>query len=386
MPEAIKPALAAFVLTFLFTLHATPATYINSNFLAQFFGNQAIGWIYALGAAIGLFGLWVANRAVRKFGNYRVLRAVLWANLVALLCLAWAPNAAVSGLAFVAAFTAGVICNFLIDIFVEAASQNRDTGKTRGWYLTALNLAFLAGPLIAALLLSDHQFHRVYLLGAALIVVALIFLRRRFANFDDPCYAREGFGPGLSRIWASSDLRRAFAGFLTLQGFFAWMVIYAPLHLTESMGFALHDVAAIAAISLIPFLVLQEWLGKLADCCTGEKEFLTGGLAIMGLSTLALAAIDSRSFAVWAGALFMTRVGAAMVESMSYSYIFRKVGAAESNIMEVFHSVRPAATIGGPILAAPVFLLGGDTRGLFVVLAATCFATALYIRPLRDSR
>lgn len=386
MPEAIKPALAAFTLTFLFTLHATPAVYVNSNFLAQFFGNQAIGWLYAAGAAIGLFGLWVANRAVRRFGNYRVLRAVLWANLVALLLLAWAPGAIVSSLAFVMAFTAGVVANFLIDIFVEAATRDKDTGKTRGWYLTAINLAYLAGPALAAIMLSDHQFHRVYLLGAAIIVVALVFLRRRFAKFDDPCYAREGFRLGLARVWSSPDLRRAFAGFLTLQGFFAWMVIYVPLHLTVNVGFPVHEVTAMIAIALIPFLVLQEWLGKLADCCTGEKEFLTGGLAIMGLSTLALAAIDSQVFAVWAAALFVSRIGAAMVESMSYSYIFRKVGAAESNIMEVFHSVRPVATIGGPILAAPVFLLGGDTRGLFVVLALACFATALYIRPLRDSR
>jgi MFS family permease len=386
MPEAIKPALAAFALTFLFTLHVTPAVYVNSSFLSQFFGEQAIGVLYAVGAALGLAGLLFGNRAVRRFGNYRTLRAVLWVNLAAVLALAWAPGALVSGAAFVAAFAAGVVANFLIDIFVEAASRDADTGKTRGWYLTALNFAFLAGPAIAALLLSDHQFHRIYLLGAAVLVACLIFLRRRFAKFDDPCYAPGGFRRGIARVWTTPDLRRAFAAFLVLQGFFAWMVIYAPLHLTHAMGFPVHEVTAMVAIALVPFLVLQEWLGKLADCCTGEKEFLTGGLVVMGLSTLALAAIDSRSFAVWAAALFLTRVGAAMVEAMCYSYIFRRVGAADSNVMEVFHAVRPAVTIGGPILATPVFLLGGGIPGLFAVLALSCFGAALYARPLRDSQ
>lgn len=386
MPEAIRPALAAFILTFLFTLHATPATYVNSNFLAQFFSDQAVGWIYGAGATIGLAGLWVANRALRRFGNYRVLRAVLWANLAAILVLAWAPSAWAAGVAFVLAFTAGIIANFLIDIFVEAASRNADTGKLRGWYLTAMNVAFLGGPFVASLILSDHQFHRVFLFGAAILLGAIVFLNRRFAEFDDPCYTPSGFRRGVARIWTTPDLRRAFAGFLTLQGFYAWMIIYAPLHLTQAMGFEVHEVAAMIAIALVPFIVLQEWLGKLADCCTGEKEFLTAGLSIMGLATLALAAIDSRSFAVWAAALFLTRIGAAMVEAMCYSYIFRKVGAAESNIMEAFHSVRPAATIAAPILAAPVFLLGGGIPGLFVLLAFTCLAAALYIRPLRDSK
>lgn len=386
MPEAIRPALAAFVLTFLFTLHATPATYVNSNFLAQFFSDQGVGWIYGVGAALGLVGLWVANRAVRRFGNYRVLRAVLWVNFAAILVLAWAPSAAAAGLAFVLAFTAGVVANFLIDIFVEAASRDADTGKLRGWYLTATNVAFLGGPLLAALILSDHQFHRVFLFGAAILVGAIAFLDRRFARFDDPCYTPSGFRRGVARIWSTPDLRRAFAGFLTLQGFYAWMIIYVPLHLTQTMGFEVHEVAAMVAIALVPFIVLQEWLGKLADCCTGEKEFLTLGLVIMGLSTLALAAIDSGSFAVWAGALFLTRIGAAMVEAMSYSYIFRKVAAAESNVMEVFHSVRPAATIGAPFLAAPAFILGAGIPGLFVILGLMCLATALYIRPLRDSK
>lgn len=386
MPEAIKPALAAFVLTFIFTLHATPAIYVNSNFLAQFFSDAQIGWLYAIGAAAGLVGLWASNRAVRRFGNYRALRTVLWANLVAVLGLAWAPGAWVSGLAFCLGFTAGVVANFLIDIFVEAVSRDADTGKTRGWYLTALNFAFLGGPAIAALILSDHQFHRVYLWGAALLVVALVFLSRRFGTFDDPRYEAGGFRQGLRRIWATPDLRRTFAGFLTLQGFYVWMVIYLPLHLTQTMGFEVHEVVAMAAIALLPFLLLQEWLGKLADCCTGEKEFLTGGLAVMGLSTLALAAIDSRSFAVWALALFVTRIGAAMVESMSYSYIFRRVGAAETGTLEMFHSVRPVATIVAPVLALPVFLLGGGARSLFVILAAFCFAAILYVRPLRDSR
>jgi MFS family permease len=306
MPDAVKPALAAFVLTFLFTLHATPATYINSNFLAQFFNPQEIGWLFALGAAAGILGLALTGRAVRRFGSYRVLSTVLYANLAVSLALAWAPSALVAGAAFCLGFSAGVMANFLIDIFVEAASKDSQTGMLRGWYLTAANAAFLAGPGLAALVLTDHQFHRVYLLGAALIVVTLVYVRRRFKTFADPSYVPGGFRNGFLKIWGDPDLRRAFASFLVLQGFYAWMIIYAPLHLTQTIGFDLSQVAAIMAIALLPFLILQEWLGKLADCCTGEKEFLGAGLAVMGVSTIGLALIDSRSFVVWTLALFAT--------------------------------------------------------------------------------
>lgn len=386
MPEAIKPALGAFVLTFLFTIHATPATYINSTFLAQFFGDQQIGWLYGLGAAAGLVSLWVGNRAARRWGNYRVVRTALQLNLVAVLGLAWAPNALVAGLSFALGFFSGVAINFLIDIFVEAASRDQDTGKTRGWYLTAGNLAFIAGPAIASLILSDHQFYRVYLWGALFLTLALIFLRRRFADFEDPRYAEGGFRRGLLRLWQSSDLRRVFSSLFVLQTFYIWMIIYVPLYLTQRMGFEVHEVTLVMSVALLPFLILQEWLGKLADCCTGEKEFLTGGLAVMGLSTLALALIDSRSFAVWAAALFVTRIGAAMTESMIYSYIFRQIGAAETDTMQAFHSVRPVATLVAPVIALPIFALGGGIPSIFAVLAGICLLSIAYVWPMRDSR
>lgn len=385
MPEAIKPTVAALVLTFLFTLSATVAVYTNSNFLAEFFTVEDVALVYPAAALLGLAALAASYRTIRRRGNTRVFYVTLGVTLVGTVMCAIATSPLVAALGFALAFAGGVVGNYQIDIYLESASRNSQTGVTRGWYLTAMNVAYMLGPTIAAIVITDHQFWRVFAVSAVVLVLTAVFVRRRFGAFQDPPYEITRAGDAIRRIWASSDLRRAFASFATLQVFYTWMVIFTPLYLTQTMGFEVHEVAQIAIVALIPFLVLQEWLGKLADCCTGEKEFLTGGLALMGLSTVALAAIGSGSFAVWAGALLVTRIGAAMVESMVYSYIFRRVDAAQGDVMQFFHAARPAATIVAPLLAAPLLLAYG-IPALFVALGALCLLTLLYVRPMRDSR
>ena len=75
---------------------------------------------------------------------------------------------------------------------------------------------------------------------------------------------------------------------------------------------------------LLPFVILDFPLGKLSDKI-GEKKMLMAGFLIMTSSVLAIPLMTEPLLWLWAVILFMTRVGAATIESLSESYFFKVI-------------------------------------------------------------
>src|SRR5207249_2591358 len=110
-----------------------------------------------------------------------------------------------------------------------------------------------------------------------------------------------------------------------LQFFFSWMIIYTPIYLHEYVGFTWSQIAIIFSIMLLPFVILELPLGKIADRVLGEKELLVTGFSIMALTTAAMTFLHSANMVIWIGLLFISRIGAATVEIMSETYFFKQV-------------------------------------------------------------
>src|SRR3972149_2289795 len=103
-------------------------------------------------------------------------------------------------------------------------------------------------------------------------------------------------------------------------------------------------------IMLLPFVIVQYPLGKLADKI-GEKELLNIGIIVMSFATLAIPFLGSANFFLWAGVLFLTRVGAAMVEAMTEIYFFKKINTEDSEVISFFRNTYPVAFIFAPLIA-----------------------------------
>ena len=102
------------------------------------------------------------------------------------------------------------------------------------------------------------------------------------------------------------------------------MVIYTPIYLHEYIGFGWDKIGIIFSIMLLPFVILDFPLGKLSDKI-GEKKMLMAGFLIMTSSVLAIPLMTEPLLWLWAVILFMTRVGAATIESLSESYFFKVI-------------------------------------------------------------
>jgi len=374
-----------YILAFLFALHLTPAIYINSNFLQQFISTDNVGYIFSLASLLTIAGFVLIRPILHRFGNYKTFLGSLTTVFIALALLT-VPEA--PAWLYIAAFTLATVfqalCFFHMDIFLEHYSKDSETGMVRGIFLTAQNLSFVIGPLIAGLLLTDHDFWKIYLFGIILLIPVFYIAIRYLRNFSDPKYTKPHFAKTSRYIFKNKDLYNVFAANGLLFAFYSWMIIYTPIYLHTVMGFPISSVTTIMGIALVAFIILQPPLGYIADEWIGEKEMLIAGFIIIAGSTTAMSFLESSTLWHWAALLFITRVGASMVEIMSEAYFFKKVDSGDMNIVSFFRIVGPLMYTAFPILAS-VLLIFIDLKFIFMILGAIMLYGVRYGLAIKDT-
>jgi MFS family permease len=364
-----------YLLIFLFTLHFTPATYIESSFLENLVGGNRVGLIFAIASVFTIVALAIVRKVIKKAGNYKTFLTSLIVELISLSVLSLSLFVEINTfwaiifiIAFITGFISRSIAFFNFDIFTEHLSKDSETGSVRGTFLTSLNFAFVIGPLLSGMIVrSDQEIGKVFVLGVLLLIPIIHITMKYFKGYKDAEYKNYELLSTFIYIIRKPDLRRIFSCNFLLFLFYSWMIIYTPIYLHDTIGFNLGEVSTMIGIGLVPFLILQLYLGKIADTKYGEKEILTTGLIITGLATILMTVFSAKIFILWAGILFLTRIGASMIESMVETYLFKKVSDENLDIISLYRATRPAAYIAGPILAS-CLLLFLDIKFLFLVL------------------
>jgi len=127
------------------------------------------------------------------------------------------------------------------------------------------------------------------------------------------------------------------------------MVVYTPLYLTKYVGFSWAEIGVIFTIMLLPFVIFEIPVGRLADKKYGEKEFLTVGFIIMGIFTMAIGFVTVKNFWLWAAILFATRIGASFVEITCDTYFFKKVDQGKTDVIGFYRLTRPLSYVAAPV-------------------------------------
>ncbi len=362
-------ASAAYPIAFLNALTLAIPLYVGSAYLATFLDEAHIGLVFTGAAIISLPLLMIVPTFAERFGNYfsALGSAILLVVLFLFLCLPLPPLLAAGIFALYLAIARLLI--FHIDIFVEDVADNTNTGARRGLFLTAFNLGILIAPVLAGAVLSHAGFRGVFLLAALFGSLVAITIAYWFRSFRDPAYEPLRFRSALSRLMTDPNLRRIAASNMLLFVFYAWTIIYLPLYLHNHIGFEWPVIGALFAIMLIPFVVVEWPLGRLADTRTGEKEWLIAGFGITALGTAALFFIEGNNFWLWALALVGTRLGASIVEIMIETYFFKHIGSRDDHMIGLFRMTQPLGHIVGPLLAVMLLSIV-DIRLLFPLLGS----------------
>ncbi len=366
-------------------LHYALIIYINSSFLSQFFTETQVSSLYIIASIANTILLLVASRILEKIGNYRFVMYCLCLEFLALVGLAVSSNSFLIGLYFLFHTVVISLLLFGFDLFIEDFTKDEsETGSIRATYLTITNLTLVCAPALVALLLVKNNYPNVYILSAILLI-PLYFLIKKYKDVKIDPIKHINIKETISEYIKNKNLYNVFIAQFLLQAFYAFMIIYTPIYLNTVIHFSWPEIGGIFTIMLLPFILFELPVGELADLKYGEKEFLTIGFVIMGLSTLFLSFITVKIFWVWATALFLTRVGASFVEISSDSYFFKQVDKEKTDVISFFRVTRPISFIVMPVLATLMFQFI-PFQYAFIVIGSIMILGTRYSLALKDTK
>ncbi len=379
-----KQIYALYILGFLFSVHVALPAYINSTFLSNFAPERFVGILYTIGSLLTILAFAFMPYALKKFGNFRIMFTLAILDILFLLGMATFKTALLLAPIFVIKLIFINLLYFNFDVFLESDSKDENTGGIRGIFLTTMNIAWVASPMIAGYILTNGDYWKIYITAASFMTVSTLILLYNFRNFKDPVYERIPFWKTFLQVWNNINIYKIFISSLILRFFYSWMIIYTPVYLHDKIGFEWSTIGTIFTIMLLPFILFEIPAGKLADSKWGEKEFLSIGFIIMALATMTLAFITSTNWMIWALVLFLTRAGASLVEIMTETYFFKQIDGGDANIIGFFRDTRPMAYVIAPVFAF-IFLTFFEQKYLFLILGVIILIGLKYSLTLKDT-
>ena len=367
------------------SFHYALIIYVNSTFLDNYFSVFQISSLYIIGSVINTILLLVASRILEKIGIYKFATYSIFIEFLATLGLAVSVNSFFIGIFFLIHLVTISLLLFNMDIFIEdIAKDNSLTGSIRATYLTVTNITIVVAPSLIAVLLYNNNYSFVYL-ASSLFLVPLYYFFKRLKNVQTPVVQHIKIKETLSEYIKDKNLYSVFISSFLLQLFYAYMVIYVPLYLEQYIKFSWTEIGIMFTIMLLPFVFFELPVGEMADQKYGEKEFLTVGFIIMGLSTIFISFVTVKVFWIWATLLFITRIGASFVEISSESYFFKKASPERSDVIGFFRISRPLSFIVAPILAT--IMLGFiPFQYIFILIGTLMIVGTKYSLALKDTK
>lgn len=348
--KAVRIFLILFVATLLFSFSTYFIYFTNSTYLESHVGTQNVGYIYAIGAILNILIYILIPKFLRRFGNFKL---ILWiTSITALLLLALATVKTTPSVLTVFIIFQGVspVIAYCIDIFLEKFSPPGAMGSIRGIYLTMVTIPAIVAPSIAGLILSQPDYWKLYLIAAIFLVPFIIIMVSYFRKFEDPYYPKLHAVEVAKKFYHNHNIFDIFLDNFLLNLFYCWMTIYMPLYLRNIVGLEWSEIGLIFSIMLLPFLLLQIPVGKIADKHRDEKYLLMFGFFIIAGTTLLIPFIEGKSIVMWATILFTSRVGASIVEVASESFFFKHVHASNTGYISLFRLTRSLPFLVTPLV------------------------------------
>ncbi|HBD24511.1 MAG: hypothetical protein A2566_03845 [Candidatus Zambryskibacteria bacterium RIFOXYD1_FULL_40_13] len=367
------------------SFHYSLIIYVNSTFLNNFFSETQVSSLYVIGSIVNTLLLLYASRILEKIGIYKFAIYCIFIEFFSTLGLAITSTPFLIGLYFLIHLIAISLLLFNMDVFIEIVSKDDSlTGSIRATYLTVANITIVIGPSIVALLLYKNNYSLVYI-ASCMFLVPLYYFFKRLKSVKNPEVKHIKIKETISEYIKNKNLFNILVSNFLLQLFYAFMVVYVPLYLEKYIGFSWSEIGLMFTIMLLPFVFFELPIGEMADEKYGEKEFLTVGFIVMGLTTLFLSFITAKVFWMWATLLFITRIGASFVEISSESYFFKQVHPDKSDVISFFRMNRPISFIIAPILAT-ITLQFVPFQYIFILVGALMIIGTKYSLALTDTK
>ncbi len=373
--------LPIFFITLLLSLNYGAVIYINSTFLGEFFTSGGVTALFLSSYALNIGFFLITPKLLKHFGKERLFLTFLLICILGIGGLSFSSVPWIIGAAFIAYQGFLFLVYWCIDIFLEENTPDQYTGELRGIHYTFINVGVASGAFLVTLVSDGISLRPVYWMSLTMFIIPLIFAIQRFGQRKAEVVVTEKLELPFRKWWGNRSIRAISLSRLTLEIFYGIMIIYTPLYLHGELGFNWQELGFIFSIALLPFIFLEWPAGEMADRFWGEKEMLAIGLFITGVTLLVMPFLGS-VFLSWLMILFLSRVGASLVEIMTETYFFKKIDATNTDFLSIFRLMRPTGLIIGAGVGALVIHLV-SYPAIFFALAIIVFLglrESLYIK------
>lgn len=378
-----------YAITLLLIFHTFVIAYINSSFLEQFIATEAIGTIYIVGSALTILIFLFISKVLHLVGNFRLTLALLIINGLAVWGMSMAETLRLAVPLFTLHLIVIPLIVFNIDVFMEEHIGNEEgiTGSKRGLLLTLMSFVGALSPFISSELvfLGGGDFSYAYIVSALTLLPVIAILLFYFRDFQDPPYNQIEVLGAIRTFWNNANTRSVFITHFILQMFFMCMVVFVPLYLTKYIGLSWAEFGIIMFFAQLAYVICEYPIGLIADRYIGEKEMMGLGFMVLAISTAWIAFVTVPSVVMWSVMMFITRVGASLVEVTTESYFFKQTRSSDAQIISFFRITRPLAYVAGAIISS-LALLYLPFNLLFIVIAFLMIPAMFVTLNIKDSK
>jgi len=258
-------------------------------------------------------------------------------------------------------------------------------GETRGIFLTVMSTVGVISPIIVGSILVEANFATLYLIAAVVLLPLIYIVFRYFKKIKDNNFHHIHLTSGINTFLNDKNIRNIYLSNLMLQIFYTWVVIYVPLYLHNIIGFSWQQLGLMISIALLPFVLLEIPVGRLADEKLGEKELLITGIIIVSLSLISMSTIIEANFMLWTMILLLSRIGASIMEITTESYFFKHINASSQNLIGGFRTAGPLGLIIGPAIGSAL-LIFLDYRFMFAAFGLLILLGIKFASSIKDTR
>ncbi len=335
--------------------HYALTVYINSSFLNQYFSEKTVGLLYTGASLVTLLALIASSSILKRIGNVSFVITALLLEITALIGLFRTDNLMLIKVFFIMHLALSPLLVFGFDLFLEEMLHNeRKTGRIRSLYMTSINVAFVAAPLVTGRIVSMSSYNVLYLVSALFCILLFFIIVDNLRQVKIKKFREVNFYDSVKKFAPRRDLDRIFVISFLLSSFYATMVIFAPLYLHEYIGFDWETIGLMFTVMLLAFVLFEAPLGKMFDKSHIEKDTLMVGFAIMSIATISMFFVNTPDVLLWTALLFLSRVGASFVEiAVEYSF-FKRVTDQDVGFISIFRMASPLAYIIVPAIVSPL--------------------------------
>jgi len=272
-------------------------------------------------------------------------------------------------LQFVKGFAIAILL-VVIPLMVKDYTDEANLSKEEGVYYWFMNIAWIIGPILGGILALQFDQRFLFLFSMVVFVCAAFFLQHeKVAPIADKVNNVEKLPliHSIKKFWARKQLRKAYLVDFGLYVWWSISTVSVPLYMSFYSFNELY-IGIIMALTLVPLIVLEKWVGEhVKNGNMGAN--IRKGFLIMVLALIATFIFKNVYFSI---AMFViVSIGAAFVEPVKETYLFMHIQKhEEADLFPIYSTARQLGYFAGPLLGGII----GALFGYEILFLVTGFA------------